>query len=946
MGTMSIPDIYSAPLTGFTVPEMSRLAELDPKLFADVARRLEFEQLELDRETYEDSLIAFYERAWREIDPAQLSINWHHERIAEHLEDITFGRERSLIANVPPRHTKSLLVNVMWPAWVWAQPLERKGPLSGPHVKFLSVSYAATLAEEMGLKMLRLITGEWYQSLWGSRVRIMDDQQSRANFGNAAGGERISNSIEGGILGRGGDCVSGDSVVKTPRGKIIVKHLSTNAETEYILSYDFVRKTSAYRRLIAVARRCTNTVWRVYTRNGRVVETTGEHPILTQRGWIQAMALVVGDVLLCSMWDDDYSARGRNGEVVSKQEARAVLQPQLYDGCEERPSGETAATMQGMSANLALQGYASEPLLQRRMQKGCVASVWRAPEDDQVAPVRYLQARLPTVNEQDARSVLLDYVQKYRPFPADEGEKQPSIPAWEGKSVRLVQGMVLGQEGNLGARWPQMCGVREDGICGGPSHQFDSNGSSPSEFGVSLQGVPRGAACGSEIETEEDIVSLVEQICREEDVYDLQIEGTHCFFANGVLVHNCTIIDDPQTRKGADSPAERAASLRGMSDLTTRVTDPRIHAQVLIMQRLNMQDATDWALKNWPRNTVHLMFPARFDPDRACPGDPRTFAGELLWPEVWTNEELLKIEAGLAALDGDVLSDYAVEGQLQQNPKPRGGGIINDEDWGVWPEWTPKAEDMTFASDGSSFIPLPPVSHVILSLDTAISEKETADWNACVVLGVWHRPNKLVTIVGTEDQIDDGEQPRIIIMGGWRRRCKLNDEGKGRDGRPLGLVQLVHDTCRRFPVDRIIIEDKTRGTDVRNELQRQFAHENYNIQMFDPKKHGDKVARLYSVQPLFSQNLVYMPGKCVLTQDYRGNEVVEVQEFDWARAIMDEVAQVPNGPHDDYADGLSMGCIQLRNDGLITLTQEYVRQQVAMRMQRTKRNSVRNSYGV
>lgn len=97
------------------------------------------------------------------------------------------------------------LISICFPAWIWAQPRHRQGPLMGPHVKFLCVSYGATLAEEIAVKSRRLILSEWYQRLWGERVHLREDQGSRANFANTAGGERLSNSIEGGILGRGGD---------------------------------------------------------------------------------------------------------------------------------------------------------------------------------------------------------------------------------------------------------------------------------------------------------------------------------------------------------------------------------------------------------------------------------------------------------------------------------------------------------------------------------------------------------------------------------------------------------------------------------------------------------------------------------------------------------------------------------------------------------------------
>lgn len=608
---MSTADIIRK-LTTFTPQELEKLRRMDPRLYCEVEKHINQAFQDQEREEYEGSLISFFQRSWREIDPANLSINWHHIAVAEELEDITWGRNRNLIVNIPPRHTKTILVNVCWPAWIWAQ--SEIAPLSGPQVKFLCVSYGATLSEEIALKMKRLVVGEWYQSLWGDRVKLQDDQQNRANFENTAGGARISNSIEGGILGRGGDI---------------------------------------------------------------------------------------------------------------------------------------------------------------------------------------------------------------------------------------------------------------------------------------------------------------------------------------------KIIDDPQTRKGADSEAERRKSLAGMSDLTTRVTDPRYAAQVLIMQRLHLQDATDWALNNWPKNTRHLMFPARFEEDRACYADKRTQNGELLWPEVWSEEELAQIEGGLAALDGEMLSDYAIQGQLQQNPIARSGGIITSDDWQVWPEYEPQPEQLRERPDGSVYIPLPQVSHVILSLDTAVEEKTSADYNACVVLGVWSRPRKLIQIVGAEDPLDDGEQPRVIIMGAWRARCKLNDETIGRNGKPVGLVQRVADTARMFGVDRIIIEAKTRGRDVTNELHRQYADENFQIQMFEPGKHGDKVARIHAVQPLFAQGLVYCPGLATLHNDHQGRQAVRISEFQWAKNVIQEVSQIPNGTHDDYADAVSQGLLTLRDEGFLQLTKEYIRQQTAARMASVRHGtSVVRAYGV
>jgi phage terminase large subunit-like protein len=127
---------------------------------------------------------------------------------------------------------------------------------------------------------------------------------------------------------------------------------------------------------------------------------------------------------------------------------------------------------------------------------------------------------------------------------------------------------------------------------------------------------------------------------------------------------------------------------------------------------------------------------------------------------------------------------------------------------------------------------------------------------------------------------------------------------------------------------------------------RQFSEDGFMIQMFEPTGHGDKVAKLHSVQPLFSQGLIYAPARCILTTDNQGNERVEVSEFEWVREVISEVASLPKGTHDDYVDCLTIGLITLREEGLLTLNDEFVRQQVALHMHRRKVTSVRDSYGV
>ena len=57
-------------------------------------------------------------RAFRELNPRTLfAMNWHIEAIAAKLVALLDGRIRRLIVNLPPRHLKSHLASVAFPAW-------------------------------------------------------------------------------------------------------------------------------------------------------------------------------------------------------------------------------------------------------------------------------------------------------------------------------------------------------------------------------------------------------------------------------------------------------------------------------------------------------------------------------------------------------------------------------------------------------------------------------------------------------------------------------------------------------------------------------------------------------------------------------------------------------------------------------------------------------------
>ena len=345
-----------------------------------------------------------------------------------------------------------------------------------------------------------------------------------------------------------------------------------------------------------------------------------------------------------------------------------------------------------------------------------------------------------------------------------------------------------------------------------------------------------------------------------------------------------------------------------------------------------------------------------------CPEDQRSHEGELLVPELWPEEEVSAVEAGLVGPDGKGtpgLSSYAAAAQLQQSPlSGRHGGIIPRTSWSIWPESAPRPEDVRRRPDGQYLVELPAVSFVLVSVDTAYSEREQADFSAVLTIGVWTRRREEVSrerphfatrwgVTDLEEEAErlgeGGEQPRAILMEAFVTRDPLNMP-PGPDGRPRGLVNRIIDCCRRRKSDRCIFENANRAQDTMREIQRQIGHHEIMMELFEPSLHGSKLNRMMSCQSLFNNGLVYAPANLVKTFDSNGREQVELTEFKWVEEVMTQ-AQRMSGKM-DLADALSMGLIWLRTAGLLTLTPEFIKEELAHRAWKPKPFDVAKSYGV
>jgi predicted phage terminase large subunit-like protein len=178
--------------------------------------------IELEAERLRRSLYAFLVAAWPLIEPgASFVSGMHIEAICSLLEAVSRGEVRGLLINVPPRHGKSSIVSVAWPAWMWA---------TRPQTRWLFASYAEQLAVRDSVRCRRLLESRWYRERWGARVELASDQNLKQRFETTAGGARIATSVGGGATGEGGEII----VIDDPHK---IEEIASTAAREGVLDW-------------------------------------------------------------------------------------------------------------------------------------------------------------------------------------------------------------------------------------------------------------------------------------------------------------------------------------------------------------------------------------------------------------------------------------------------------------------------------------------------------------------------------------------------------------------------------------------------------------------------------------------------------------------------------------------------------------------------------------
>jgi hypothetical protein len=128
----------------------------------------------------------------------------HHKLVFEKLQALEKGEIDRLIISMPPRHSKSLIVSELFPAWFLGRNPDRQVILS---------AYGSSLAQRFGGRVRNTLKTDLYKTIFGNI--LSDDSQSKTEFETKSGGSLSAVGVGGAITGKGADLLLIDDPVKS-----------------------------------------------------------------------------------------------------------------------------------------------------------------------------------------------------------------------------------------------------------------------------------------------------------------------------------------------------------------------------------------------------------------------------------------------------------------------------------------------------------------------------------------------------------------------------------------------------------------------------------------------------------------------------------------------------------------------------------------------------------
>lgn len=571
----------------------------------------------------------------------------HHKDMAEAFERVAEGSLKRLIINMPPRHTKSEFASFLFPAWFLGR---------FPEKKIIQTAHTAELAVGFGRKVRNLVATSDYQGIFPTK--LSSDSKAAGRWNTHKGGDYFAIGVGGAVTGKGADvliiddphseqeamqgtanvydrvyewynsgprqrlqpggaiiivmCMTGETPVLMANGK--EKHLRHIRSGDYVSTYDNGILTTA--KVLNWKSNGYDLVYTIKTISGIVVRANGRHPFLVdnngEKNWIQLKDLQPG-MELVSLRD----AVDHHAQSLSVDSAVHVNPP--------KPTIKETQTLH------------SESL-------GIMANIKKSYVKWMDAIIQH-GAKTYVYHTTTKHNGLLENTPKLLSIDAHTGLKADMASLWMNIIVWLKSKMENVQyvdyhlqhiiHGRIGMESCVLTTAMTQ-VALGDYYAMTAT----SQLDTPRLKQPLWQLQNISAFTTDQIVDITPD--GEAEVFDIQIERTENFIANGLVSHN------------------------------TRWSKKDLTGQILA--NAAKRDGDTWEV---------IEFPALMP------------SGKPLWGEFWSQKELETIKAELP------VSKW--EAQYQQNPTSEEGAIIKREMWKRWESDTAPPIEYTIQSWDTAF---------------------------------------------------------------------------------------------------------------------------------------------------------------------------------------------------------------------------------------------------
>ena len=594
----------------------------------------------LERERCQTSFMAYVRKMWPGFVHGR-----HHAVMAKKFEEIAAGKLKRLIINMPPRHTKSEFASYLLPSWFLGK---------FPDKKVIQTSNTSDLAVGFGRKVRNLVGSQAYAEVF-PEVTLRQDSKSAGRWATNKNGDYFAIGVGGTVTGKGADLLivddphseqeaasaagnpsiydsvyewytSGPRQRLQPDGAIVIVMCMTG-DTNVLMSNNTQKQLKDIRTgdmvatfdkgRLAVSRvnnwqsSGVDSIYKIQTQSGKILRANERHPFLVMNEgvleWTRLKYLKPGD-LLVSLKD----AIGHQGQKQNQESAGLAKQAIVTTGkTQTHLKSQLGITASGLENSVSV--------VNRCIAKICAlfATGSNTKPQSQLL-IKIAQDALSTGMASRLRS-MKRWLQSVATYVTSVASLQPA--------TILVP---------IGA-----------GSCALTTTMTQARCEDYSATTATLQlGTGRQQAFLNELHRISDFtVDAIVDIFADgqEEVFDVEIDRTENFIANGVVSHN--------TRW-----AERDLTGQVLKDAMKRGRDD------------------EWEV---------IEFPAIMP------------SGKPLWPEFWRLDllEALKEE----------LPPSKWNAQYQQSPTGEEGAIVKREWWKIWPKDDPPPCDYVIQSWDTAF---------------------------------------------------------------------------------------------------------------------------------------------------------------------------------------------------------------------------------------------------